>query len=64
MFHLETGESVKGGGLTIGKDEVHIEGDVGWDLGFEGGPGNPGFSGRRSTLTLVSQLAATSANHT
>ncbi len=64
MFHVETGESVEGEGLRMGKDEVHIEGDVGWDLGFEGGPGNPGFSGRRSTLTLVSPLAATSANHT
>ncbi len=39
MFHLETGESVTRGGLRIGKDEVHIEGDVGWDWGFEGGPG-------------------------
>lgn len=61
MFHVETGESVKEEGLRTGKDEVHIEGDVGWDLGFEGGPG---VSGRRSTLTLVIPLAARAANHT
>lgn len=54
MFHLERGESVQEEGLRMGKDEVHIEGDVGWDLGFEGGPA---FYGRRSTLTLVSPLA-------
>lgn len=45
----------------MGTDEGHIEGDMGWDLGFDGGPG---FSGRRSALMLVRPLAARAANHT